>query len=133
MGKKRLSEKSGKQAVKRNVIWKGKQAKPSQLGRQKKMIKIPMETLFWTDNPYCNSSSISSLYTSTQDVDNFERFQEMAKIFFQDLKKIDLRLNQMYWFLLKWGLRVKFYPVRIITHEKLLNIAANFLYVDSLE
>lgn len=38
-----------------------------------------------------------------------------------------------YLFLLKRGLRVKFYPARIITHEKLFNIAVNFLYVDSLE
>lgn len=92
MGKKRLSEKSGKQ--------KGKQAKTSQLGRWKKMIKIPMEQ-FWTDNLYCSSSSISSLYTSIQDADNFERFRERAKICFQDLKKNYLRLNQMsiyfYW------------------------------------
>jgi len=46
-----------------------------------------MELLLQTDNLYCNSSSTSSLYTSIQDADNFERFQEKAKIFLQDLEK----------------------------------------------
>lgn len=85
------------------------------------MKKISMEQLFWKDNVYCNSSSISSLYTAIQDADNSERFQERAKIVSSRFgKKKNLRQikSDEYLFLLIKGLRVKFYPGRIITYEK---------------
>lgn len=105
--------------------------KPQPIRKTKKGDKNCHGKLLWTDSLHWNSLSISRLHASTQDADNFERFQERAEIFL--IKNLPQIKSGKYVFSLAKGLRVTLYTAGIFTSEKLLNIAESFLYADSLE